>query len=160
RWEISREGCAYNVSIPGSIDGDCRGGIQGAASEVSGVHQRRTGSIQLGQEDVSGSAGGSLDRVFHGEIEGPGASREVDISLNVYRDSVTLVGSAPSQVGGVNLRGAAGIELGHEGIFCSAQAALKRAASGKIGRTRGAGHVRIADGVDGDRVRVVKSASA
>src|ERR1700726_4105219 len=89
------------------------------------------------------------------EVHRGGVAAHVDVAASVDSEGLGDVGAAAAQVGGVDDRGALGIDLGEEGVGRALESGLQgaRADAGKGGGRGGAGDVGGTDKVDGDGPR-------
>ena len=160
RREVGRAGEPQRVGVPAGVDGDPFAVVDRGAAEERRVGQRRTGGVQLGDEDVvrtpqraTRSAGGGR------EVGRQGLAGDVRVAGRVDGDAAGAVDVGAPEVGRVGQCRPGRVQLEHEAVGVvddapravrrDVQAAVERAAGGREVRgLRRSRDVRVAGGVD------------
>src|SRR5262249_10170040 len=139
---------------------DGEAGVGAVAAEVRRVHQGRAGGVDLRDEGVAEAEIRRLDGVLDREVRRAGLAGDVRVVGGVYGGVQAAVGAAAAEVGGVDQRGAARIELRDERVAGPDVARLDGVLNREVRRARLAGDVGVADRVDRDIGPLVLAAAA
>src|SRR5262249_11699097 len=110
--------------------------ILAGAPEVSGVNQRGSVRIQLGDKGILAAAISRMQGIRGGKVGRIGVTRQVGVSRSVYCNASTNVIAVASEVSGVKQRGAIRFQLGKKGSLPAAISRLQRTRRRKINRSR------------------------
>src|SRR5207244_8263125 len=95
---------------------------------------RRAAGIELRHKNILVAAQSRLQRMRRGEVERLGPPRYIGITSSVHGNAGAIVKAAAAQVGGVDQRRAAGIELRHKSNLGAAESRLRRMRCREVGR--------------------------
>jgi hypothetical protein len=162
RREVRRPGVPGQVGAADPVDRDADAGVEVASAKVGGVAKIGAGLVELCHEGVvlpvEGRVEGARGRREVGRVRAPG---HVGAAGAVDCDAVADFAAASAQVGGVAERGAARVQLRHEGIAIAIEGRVEGARGRReVRRVREPGHVGAAGAVERDGGAVVGGASA
>ena len=154
--EVRRTDPPCDIGVAGGIYGQTVDSFGAASTYVGGVHERGSGGVQLRHEDIGATIGRRLEgpwcrREVRGEVR-RGDACHISIAGSVHRDVSTAFSPTSPEVGGVDERGAGGVQLRHEAIHrTTTEGCLERTRGCRKARPSGARDIGIARGVQGDR---------
>src|SRR5262249_53280570 len=145
-----------------AVQRDGVGEFVGAAPQVGGEDQGRTGGVHLGYEGVVQAARGRLRGGSRREVVGAGFAGEVGVAAGVHDDAAAAVGAVAAQVGGIDEGRGGRAEFRDEGVrkSPSPEGRLQGGSGREVGRIGLAGEVGTAGAVHRDGEAPVVTAAA
>ena len=145
-----------NVSVTFGVHSEAAAPLIVSAAQVGGVEEYRTVGTELRQKDVSAARIGILIGILRGKVCGISQPLHVEVTCDVHSDVGARLISSAAQVGGVDKRGAPGIELCHKDVKCTPpMASLNGIIRGKVCGLSQPLHVDVTCGIHSDAVAIL-----